>query len=138
MNAKEYLNQAYWLNKLIESDIREQGELKRKRVSLESPSLENASSVGGKVVDAKYTYIVDKIIDLEKKIDEEIDRYIDLKGEIRMAIDKVEDAKMRALLIDRYLNFMKWSKIAKKMAYSEQHIYRLHKEALKLIKVKTL
>lgn len=134
MNTKEYLQQVYWLNKLIESDIREQEELKRRRISLETPSLESASSVGGKIFDAKYTYVVDKIIDLEKKINEEIDRYIDLKEEIRMAIDKVVDRDEQVILKSRYLNFMKWTDIANFMNYSPQHVFRLHKDALKKIK----
>lgn len=137
MNSKEYLGQAYRLNELIDSEIKELDELTSRRLSMESPKLDAIGKGSGVGAGAKYTYIIDKIIDLEEKINSEIDRYIDLKEELRTAINQVEDAEMRVLLIDRYLNFMTWTEIAVKMNYSERHIYRIHKQALRLIKTKT-
>ena len=97
---------------------------------MESPKLDAIGKGSGVGAGAKYTYIIDKIIDLEEKINSEIDRYIDLKEELRTAINQVEDADEQVILRSRYLNFMKWEDIADYMNYSVQHIFRLHKEAL--------
>ena len=47
------------------------------------------------------------------------------------AIDKVEDYRLHDLLVNRYINFYTWEKIAEDMDYSVVHIYRLHGQALK-------
>ena len=67
----------------------------------------------------------------ENHINKNIDRLYKIKNEIMSAIDKVEDYRLHDLLVNRYINFYTWEKIAEDMDYSVVHIYRLHGQALK-------
>ena len=67
----------------------------------------------------------------ENHINKNIDRLYKIKNEIMSAIDKVEDYRLHDLLVNRYINFYIWEKIAEDMDYSVVHIYRLHGKALK-------
>lgn len=45
-------------------------------------------------------------------------------------IDKLKDRRERAILRDRYINRLSWSRIAKLNNYSEARVYELHRTAL--------
>lgn len=49
------------------------------------------------------------------------------------AIDKLADTKERTLLIYRYLMYLPWPQISKKMGYAESYLYKLHEDALENI-----
>lgn len=48
-------------------------------------------------------------------------------------INKLKDKRERAILRDRYVNRLGWSKIAKLNNYSEARTYEIHREALENI-----
>ena len=58
-----------------------------------------------------------------------------VKGEILRAIQSLTDQDQRAVLIHRYINCREWPEIAEALNFSERHIFRLHGEALKKIRV---
>lgn len=45
-------------------------------------------------------------------------------------INKLKDKRDRAILRDRYINRLSWSKIAKLNNYSEPRVYEIHRDAL--------
>ena len=49
------------------------------------------------------------------------------------AIDKLPKANERTLLIYRYLMYLPWPQISKKMGYAESYLYKLHEDALENI-----
>ena len=57
------------------------------------------------------------------------------KAEITSKIKRIEKPEYQILLELRYLQFKKWEQIAVEMAYSIQHIFRMHAKALKFIKI---
>lgn len=63
-------------------------------------------------------------------IDQRIDELICIKGEIQDTIRKVDDAKLRTLLVARYINFNSFESIAVSMGYDWRWIMRLHSRAL--------
>ena len=71
-----------------------------------------------------------KYADITMQINRRIDALIDTKAEIAAAINCVEDATQRALLVNRYVNLMRWEYIAIKMDYDYRWIMRLHCRAL--------
>ena len=71
-----------------------------------------------------------KYTELAMQIDRRIDALIDTKAEILAAVERVEDATLRALLVNRYVNLMRWEYIAVKMDYDYRWIMRLHCRAL--------
>ena len=135
MTAKQYLRQAYRLNQLIESDIHELEQLRALSKSISSPNLTGMPTAVRNKSDASYTDIINKIIDLEHRINREIDSYIDLKGEIRTAIDNVADTDQRLCLRLRYLHALKWDGVCAEMGVSLRRVYDLHEAGIKAIKV---
>lgn len=132
MNAKQYLSRAYRLNALINSDVAELERLKALSTSLPSPAA--AKEPGGTVSqDPAYVRKVNRIVDLEKKINEEVDGFVAIKQSIHECISSVDNLDERLLLKLRYVDLKSWEEISDEMGYSLQHVFRLHKEAIKSV-----
>lgn len=137
MTAKEFLNQAYCLNKLIQSHQRELSELEEMGAVISSSNFSGMPS-GSRNTEAPFVRQVEKKVDLELQIKKEIENLIDLKKKIHDAIDAVRDPNQRLVLRYRYIEFFPWVKIIAKMNdmfYSERQTYRFHSEGLKQIVV---
>lgn len=130
MRAKQYLQQAFKINELINSKIEELKELRILSTSLPGTDFTQERVQKTKSHDAKFTKYVISMVDLEKKIDEEMADLMELKIEIREKINQVEDSKRRLVLQYRYINFMKWEEVAEKMSYSIKQLHRIHNDAL--------
>lgn len=126
--VKEYLNQAYRLNKLINNKQKQIDSLRSLSISL---SCNQDERVQTSLRNDKISSMIAKVIDLEREITNDIDKYIDLKKEIMMEIDKLKNGDQIELLYSRYLEFKQWEYIAVEMGYSVRQIYRIHGEALK-------
>jgi DNA-directed RNA polymerase specialized sigma subunit len=135
MHAKQYLKQAYRLNDLINSDLEELDELRTFSESISSPNFSGMPSSGTRNVEPTFARAVDKIIDLENHINEEIIRLVDLKKEIRCVINEVIDGDEKLLLKYRYINFCTWDDICEKMDISIRTAHRIHATALANVKV---
>lgn len=134
-NAKEYLEQAYYLEELIDSNIKELAELRRISEKISSPNIMNPPSHKTNNGNSALENTIIKIVDLEKVITEEGAKLIDLKQEIRTAINNVSDNNQRLLLRLKYIEFLNWEQIAERMSYSVKQIYRIHSAALKNISI---
>lgn len=130
MKAKQYLQQAFKINELIDSKMEELKELQIMSTSLPGTDFSQERVQKSKSHEAKFTKYVISIVDLEKKIDEEMAQLMELKIEIREKINQVEDSKRRLVLLYRYINFMMWEEIADKMSYSIKQLHRIHNDAL--------
>lgn len=73
---------------------------------------------------------VEKIIEIEEKLDHEIDALVDLRNRIGAAVEKLEDGRLRDVMRYRYIDGMKWEQIAVEMHYSYMQVCRLHGKAL--------
>lgn len=135
MTAKQYLRQAYRLNELIDSDLKELEQLRLFSTSVSSPNLSGMPSSGTRKQEAPFVNAVMKIIELEKVIDAEIDRFVDLKKEIRDVINKVPENSQKLVLKLRYIQFLKWESVAAEMDLSLKQVHRIHNEALKNVKL---
>ena len=116
----------------IEADIAELQRLRRLSTMISSadPSREFVS--GGPKVQCRYSDIVDSIVDLEIKIQEEVNDYLSLEQDLRDAIKAVENPTYRLFLKYRYLENMSYDMIAEKMGYSVRQIYNIRKDCTKL------
>ena len=136
MNAKEYLKQAFYLDKRINSKL-EQVEslnaLATKATSTLSDMPKSPSRGTSKLEDT-----IVKIVDLQEEINRDIDKLVDLKAEMVGTIKQIQNKELQVILEKRYLCFETWEKIAVDMNYDIRHIHRLHnlwlKETSKLIK----
>lgn len=131
MTAKEYLSQAYRLDKRIERKTEERDRL---RARLEKATAQlTGMPRGGSGTD--WTEAAVKVMELEAEISAEISELCRLKREIRAVIDAVEDKRYRDILEMRYESGWRFERIAVEANYTWRHVMRMHREALKAVKV---
>lgn len=130
MTAKEYLQQAYWLDKRINAKIRQ----KEMLLAIAQKVTPSMSFAPGKGKGRDMAEIIARITDLENSINDDIDRLVDIKTDIRDCIAGVRDPRLQILLEMRYLCHESWRTIAGVLGYEEAQIYRLHGKALQMVK----
>lgn len=131
MDAKEYLSQAFILDRRIKAKERQLDVLKE-HVPYTTPLFGDV-----KVTSSQSTSCVEKsalrIVALSDEIQRDITRLDDIMKAIRQVISRVENNDMECVLQMRYLSFMSWCEITKCLGYSEGHVFRLHRLALKKV-----
>lgn len=130
MNAKEYLSQAIWLDRMIDSKL-EQLEMLKSLAMKVTSSFTKEKISGGNIEKSKMESTMVKVIDLEHEINADIDRLVDLKKDIQDTINKMNDINQQLLLELRYLSGKGWDEIAASMGYDPRTVYRIHGKALK-------
>lgn len=87
----------------------------------------------------KMTNGVNKLVKLQKLIDEEIYNLVDKRNEIMSSIDAIPNDKYRRVLQLRYIEGLKWDSIADIMHYDidGKKIFSIHGKALLALKVDT-
>ena len=129
MTAKEYLSQAYRLDKRIDSKIEQIKSLnllatKCTTTLSDMPKSQRAGN-------SRLEDTVVKIVDLQEEINRDIDSLVDLKRDIVRTIKSVQNPEYQIILELRYLCFKTWEEIAVEMGYSSRGIFSLHSAALK-------
>ena len=131
--AKEYLGQAFYLDRRINLDITKIESMKTslygRGVNYEKDVTQHVSG------DNSVENAICKVLDYEKQINKEIDELIDKKFEIEKSIKSLSDAKLREVLTRRYLLFQKFERISIEMHLELRWVYRLHKRALSEIAI---
>ena len=131
MTAKEYLNQARTLDMLINAKQSELYKLRLMATSVSSPPItEKVQSCG----DNTAMRIIDKIVDLQRKINMEIDELVTVKSEIREKISNVYNQKFITLLTDKYINGFTLEQISERMDKDYKTVCRWHGEALQIFR----
>ncbi|HAS04384.1 MAG TPA: hypothetical protein DCR71_01280 [Dehalococcoidia bacterium] len=131
MTAKEYLSQAYRIDRRINSKLEQVASLRELATKVTTTLSDLPHNPSHQTCSMEN--IICKIVDLENEINNDIDNLLDLKSDIMTAVKRIENPKLRMLLELRYLCFNSWEQIAVDMGYSMQHIYRIHDQALKSI-----
>lgn len=132
MTVKQYLNRAYRIDSRINAKLEQV-------VSLRDLTTKATSTITDMPRSASpnphaMQNIIDKIVDLENEINEDIVGLVTIKQEVVSAIKRVDHAEYQVLLELRYLCFKSWSQIAEKMEYEISWVYRLHQKALETVK----
>jgi len=134
MNAKEYLSQAWYLDKRIKTKERQIDWL-RSHAAYVSPKISDEPKV---VVSGRRSPVeeaVVRITELEDEINTSIANLMMLKQEIGRAIRGVNNMECETLLEMRYLTFLAWDQVAVQLGYSQDYIYHLHRKALALVRI---
>ena len=96
-----------------------------------------AEELTEKVQESRGNSVEDRLVtyaDYCRRIDEHKTELLKILKEIMEAIMKVEDGRLRALLIGRYLSFMSWEQVAEEIGQSDRWTRtRLHSDALREI-----
>lgn len=131
MNKKQYLKQGYRIKKELEHDKDMLKELRQNLDGLKAIQLSEKVQ-GGKIPDdSEMVARMDKIIELEKKINFKMCSLIDFKNELLKKLQAIEDSDERMLLEKRYILNEKWEEIAEKLYCSLSQVHRVHRRALK-------
>ena len=128
MTAVEYLSQAYRLDIRINSKIEQVASLND--LALKATSVVTGMPHSPNKGKSSMADAIDKIIDLQEEINQDIDRLVDLKAEIVAVIKAVDNKEYQTLLEQRYLCYRTWESIAVNLGYSIHHIYKMHNLAL--------
>ena len=129
MTSKEYLRQAYRLDLKINSDIEEVARLRSMATSITAPVLGDKVQ-SSRMGDAPYVRSIEKILMLEKRINQEIDTLVDLKEQMRGVIEAVPDTDERMVLRYRYVHNLTWEQIGTEMNADARTVRRWHGSAL--------
>lgn len=129
MTAKEYLKQAYRLDHRIDSDIAEMERLREMACSVGSPGFEEHHNPN-RPTEAPFVRALEKVWDMQEKINAEIDRLVDLKAQMREVIEAVTDPNEQMVLRYRYIHDMTWEQIGDELHAGETSIRRWHTSAL--------
>lgn len=130
LNAKLFLIQAYRLNELIISNEEELAKLNELSTGIPGTDYSKDRVQTTPSGDASYTKIIERIVELERVIKNDIESFLKLKLEIRNTIDSVCDNDEKLLLRQRYLNFSSWEDICQMMHVSSRTVHRIHAKAL--------
>ena len=134
MTAKEYLSQAFYLNRQIKA---KEKRLECLREIAPGPSMRFSQEEKSKG-DLR-SFLVEnaalKVVELEEEIASDILELVRVMKEIASTISRVDSMECRTILEMRYLSFMEWDEIISRMGYSRSYVFRLHGEALNAIRI---
>ena len=128
MDVKQYLSQAYYLDRRINSKIEQVANLRE--LASKATSSIHAERVSGTTQRSPMENAVLKLIDLEHEINDDIDRLVDLKRQLNALISEIDNHAYKMVLELRYLSGNTWEEVAGIMGYDLRWIYRLHGKAL--------
>ena len=132
MTAKEYLSQAFYMNRQIKAKERR---LEWLREIATGPSMRFSQEEKSKG-DPRSSLVENaalKVVELEEEIASDILELVRVMKEIASTISRVDSMECRTILEMRYLSFMEWDEIISRMGYSRSYVFRLHGEALNAI-----
>ena len=134
MTVKEYLSQAFYMNRQIKAKERR---LEWLRESVPGPSMRFSQEEKSKG-DPRSSLVENaalKVVELEAEIASDILELVRVMKEIASTISRVDSMECRTILEMRYLSFMEWDEIISRMGYSRSYVFRLHGEALNAIRI---
>ncbi|MGX8705611.1 MAG: DUF1492 domain-containing protein [bacterium] len=128
MTAKEYLSQAYWLDKRINSKLSMVASL-RETVTKTTGVMRDDVVSHTRNIHSMQDVIV-KVIEIERELDADIDRLVDLKHDIINVIGQISDPSAQVVLEYRYVCYRQWKDIASELGMHMRNVYRLHGRGL--------
>ncbi len=131
MTAKEYLKQAFHIDRRINDKLEQISSMR----DLATKATSVITDMPGSATHDPHSMqdIIAKIIDDEEEVNAAIDRLVDLKRDIRHTIEQVPNENEKMLLEQRYLSFKSWERLAEDMNFSLRWVHIMHGRALKAV-----
>ena len=132
MTAKEYLSQAFYMNRQIKAKERR---LEWLREIAPGPSMRFSQEEKSKG-DPRGSLVENaalKVVELEEEIASDILELVRVMKEIASTISRVDSMECRTILEMRSLSFMEWDEISARMGYDSNCVYYLHRKALRQV-----
>lgn len=134
MSNLSILNKCYYLPQLIASKTEEIKRLRELSESISGADPSREFIPGGPQCQCRFAEIIDKVIDLESEILDDINELLDMQKEAYKIINAVEDETERLILQYYYIDRMCIDEIASEMGYCSRQTKRIKKKALEKIK----
>ena len=129
LTIKDYLSQAFTLDKLIRAREAQIQELRDKLCFVGSVS--DGIKVQTSIKLDRMSEAVVRLMDMIAEYERDVLRLLTIKSEIKTYIDGVVNPVHQLILTERYINLKRWEDIASDNNYSWNYlIYRLHPRAL--------
>ena len=122
-----YLSRYRRLNQRIDRLLEEQSRWREKAMRI-TPVLSPVPGGGGS--GSPIERPMDKVLEIDVKINREIDKLQTVRQEIRAALNQLEDENLKLLMEYRYIDGLTWEQIAVKMNYCWRQVCRKHGQAL--------
>ena len=135
MTAKEYLSQSRTLNKLIKDHLAMIENLKQMEQSIPGPNYDTELVDHTRSYEAPFLKFLLKRIDLEKQVEVEKENLVDLQSEVASVIASVKNPLYQSVLSLRYIACKTWQEVAFDLDCSLDNVYRVHRNALKEVKI---
>ena len=129
MSVKDFLERARHLDDAINSQVAELTHLRELSMKINGSRLEEHIDHSAQQ-EAPFAKWVERIVDKEKEINDEIDRLVAVKLEISRFIDKLDNPQWQRLLRSRYVLCKEWADVAEEMGYGISSVYRIHKQIM--------
>ena len=130
MTKKQYLKQGLRLKKQLDHNEDMLKALKSNFDGLQAIKLSEKVQGGAIKDDSAMVERMNKIIELENRIEFEKCQLTDLRNEILEKLRSIKNSDEKILMESRYYLLMSWEEIANKLCYSLSHTYKLHGRAL--------
>ena len=95
-------------------------------------------AAGGKGGSAGFPGAVEKVLELEGQIEQEIDAIMTQRQIIGLAIQSLRDQRYQDVLSLHYQAGLSIQKVAEKLHYEEKYVYKLRRKAIKALPLETL
>lgn len=135
MTPKEYLKQAYRIDKRIDKEVLRLKELRELAGCAQTVSYRELISSPNRNTEAPFVKVMEKVYLLENHINQQIDKYVDLKRQMSDAIDALPNPDQNLVLSYRYVHGWTWEQIAEELNADRSTVLRWHAKALKLFEV---
>lgn len=80
---------------------------------------------------------VEKIMELENRLEDKLSRMVKQRNEIEKIIDSLPE-QQKQILYARYISCLTWDQVSQKMHFDYRWVLRLHKKALQAISKLTI
>lgn len=134
--VKAYLSKYYYAYQKVDSLKEELRCLEQLADSTNTQPFDEPRVQKSPSLKAPFIRYIDRIQKKEEEISDKVEELFKLKEEIQTAIATVNDPVMELVLTYRYINFFDWNNVADKLGYTESYVYKLHRKALSLVKIK--
>ena len=128
MTAKEYLSQAWNIDRRINDKVAHVSQLRDMAMNVSNVISDMPRSPSPN--NQRMENIIARLTDTEEEINADIDRLVSLKLEIMNTIWQVADENAQMVLERRYHSFKSWEDIAADMSVSIRWVHKIHVKAL--------
>lgn len=135
MTKEEYLSQAAVLGRQIAKLEMNIGFYREAACSTASSLNDEPRVSKSRSLDAPFTKMVHKVLELEEKVEKLKEQRDKLQAEILVVIEALDNEDYKALLILRYLQDLEWGIVCAKLSIAKTTAMRWHREAMKIINI---